>query len=137
MPPITRILETALYVDDLDASRRFYETVVGLTSMSASDRFVSLDAGEGTVLLLFRRGATAEGASTPRGRIPPHDGEGPAHFAFAIASEDLEAWRGHLKEHGVEVESEVRWERGGVSLYFRDPDRHSVEIATPGVWSTY
>ena len=26
---------------------------------------------------------------------------------------------------------------GGTSLYFRDPDGHSVEIATPGVWETY
>jgi catechol 2,3-dioxygenase-like lactoylglutathione lyase family enzyme len=137
VPPITRMLETALYVDHLDGARRFYETVMGLTAMSVSDRLVSMDAGEGTVLLLFQRGATAEGASTPLGRIPPHDGRGPAHFAFAITADDLERWREHLERHGVEVESEIRWERGGVSLYFRDPDGHSVEVATPGVWPTY
>ena len=105
---------------------------MGLNTMSRGDRLVGLDAGRGTVLLLFRRGATTGGFSFPGGRIPPHDGEGPAHFAFAVATEDLDAWRDHLAENGVEIESEVTWSRGGESLYFRDPDGHSVELATPG-----
>ena len=96
-----------------------------------------MDAGEGTVLLLFRRGTTAAGLSFPEGCIPAHDGEGPAHFAFAIDSDDLDAWRRHLAAEGVEIESELSWERGGKSFYFRDPDGHSVELATPGVWSIY
>ncbi|MEN8376936.1 MAG: VOC family protein [Gemmatimonadota bacterium] len=137
IPIVSRILETALYVDDLPESRRFYETVLGLTPMFASDRLIAMDAGEGTVLLLFRRRATSAGAPTPGGRIPPHDGDGPAHFAFAIRPEDLTGWRERLAEHGVEIESEVRWDRGGSSLYFRDPDNHSVELATPGVWPIY
>ena len=137
MPQIERVLETALYVDDLEESLRFYERVIGLNTMSRGDRLVALDAGRGTVLLLFRRGATARGISFPGGRIPPHDGQGPAHFAFAVAAEELDAWRGHLAENSVEIESEVTWDRGGASLYFRDPDGHSVELATPGVWETY
>ena len=137
MPRITRVLETALYVDDLEESVRFYEGVMGLNAISTGDRLVALDAGEGTVLLLFRRGATTAGASFPGGRIPPHDGEGPAHFAFAVAAEDLDLWRGHLAGSDVEIESEVTWDRGGTSLYFRDPDGHSVELATPGVWRVY
>jgi catechol 2,3-dioxygenase-like lactoylglutathione lyase family enzyme len=31
----------------------------------------------------------------------------------------------------------VQWEGGGTSLYFRDPDGRSVELATPGIWPTY
>jgi catechol 2,3-dioxygenase-like lactoylglutathione lyase family enzyme len=31
----------------------------------------------------------------------------------------------------------VGWPRGGRSVYFRDPDGHSVELATPGLWETY
>ena len=105
--------------------------------MSRGDRLVAMNAGKGTVLLLFRRGGTAAGASFPGGWIPPHDGTGPAHFAFAIALEDLDSWRQHLTSEGIDIESEVTWERGGESLYFRDPDGHSVELATPGVWTVY
>lgn len=137
VPRIGRVLETALYVDDLDASAAFYEGVLGLEAMSATDRLVAMDAGQGTVLLLFQRGATTDGASTPGGWIPPHDSVGPAHFAFAIDAAELDAWRERLGAHGVEIESEVRWDRGGVSLYFRDLDGHSVELATPGVWRVY
>jgi catechol 2,3-dioxygenase-like lactoylglutathione lyase family enzyme len=137
VPRIKRVLETSLYVDDLEESTRFYERVMGLNAMSRGDRLVALDAGEGTVLLLFRRGATTAGASFPGGRIPPHAGEGPAHFAFAVAAADLDLWRAHLADNGVEIESEVTWDRGGTSLYFRDPEGHSVEVATPGVWEVY
>jgi len=137
IPRVRRILETALYVRDLDEAIHFYERVVGLKCMSSGDRLAALDAGEGTVLLLFRQGATASGAAFPGGWIPPHGGEGATHFAFAIRSEDLESWRWHLAAQDVVVESEVVWDRGGRSIYFRDPDGHSVELATPGVWTVY
>jgi catechol 2,3-dioxygenase-like lactoylglutathione lyase family enzyme len=137
MPSIQRILETALYVQDLEESTRFYADVLGLGLISRGDRLVAMDAGRGTVLLLFRAGATAEGSTFPGGWIPPHDARGPAHFAFAIAAEDYDGWWQRLSRAGVEIESEVAWDRGGRSLYLRDPEGHSVELATPGVWSTY
>lgn len=132
-----RVLETAVYVESPERSAEFYERVLGLEVMSRAERMVSIDAGQGTVLLLFRRGGSTEGTSFPGGWIPPHDGTGRAHFAFAVRSEDLDAWRARLAEHGVEIESEVTWKRGGTSLYFRDPDGHSVELAAPGVWPVY
>jgi len=137
MPVITRILETALYVDDLSAAVAFYRDILGLRVLDASPRLVSLDAGQATVLLLFRRGATVSGLDTPSGRIPPHDGQGPVHLAFAIATEALAVWEVHLQERGVAIESRVQWARGGQSLYFRDPAGHSVELATPGTWAVY
>jgi catechol 2,3-dioxygenase-like lactoylglutathione lyase family enzyme len=138
MPPsLTRMLETALYSDDLQRAKRFYSGVLGLKVLEEGSRLVALDAGQGTVLLLFHRGATANGADTPSGRIPPHDGRGPIHLAFAIGREDLPAWEQALTDRGVAIESRVRWSAGGHSIYFRDPDGHSVELATPGVWATY
>lgn len=137
MPTITRILETALYVDDLDAVVAFYRDLLGLPVLDASPRLVALDAGDATVLLLFQRGATVSGVDTPSGRIPPHDGHGPVHVAFAIATEAVGEWELRLHEHGVVIESRMRWSRGGQSIYFRDPAGHSVELATPGTWAVY
>lgn len=134
-PVIDRILETALYVEDLDRAAAFYRGVLGLRVLDTGPRLISIDAGRSTVLLLFRRGATLAPVDTGSGQIPPHDGQGPQHVAFAV--DTLEAWERRLAEHGVEIESRVRWAAGGQSLYFRDPDGHSVELATPGVWATY
>ena len=49
----------------------------------------------------------------------------------------LGEWEAWLAENGIAVEKREKWERGGDSLYFRDPDGHLLEVATPGVWLTY
>jgi catechol 2,3-dioxygenase-like lactoylglutathione lyase family enzyme len=82
------------------------------------------------VLLLFKKGAS-------RAITSPHDGDGELHLAFAIEAAELSRWESWLAENGIALEEKRTWERGGTSLYFRDPDRHLIEIATPGVWSTY
>ena len=89
------------------------------------------------MLLLFRRGATLETVHMPGGTIPPHDGHGPSHLAFAIAADALPVWELRLGEHGVAVEGRTDWSRGGRSVYFRDPDGHLLELATPGLWAIY
>ena len=139
MPPrIARVLETALYVEDLDRAVQFYEEVLGLTPMvDARPRLVALDAGGSSVLLLFLRGGTTRDLVLPEGLIPAHDGSGPVHAAFAVGPDDLPAWEARLAGHGVAIESRVRWARGGRSLYFRDPDGHSLELATPNTWPNY
>ena len=136
-PALTRVLETAVYVDDMERTTAFYRDVMGLAVLDAGPRLVALDAGEGTLLLLFRRGATIAGAKTPGGWIPPHDGAGHAHIAFAVPTDELLQWESHLAAHGVAIESRVSWARGGRSIYFRDPDGHSIELVTPGTWPTY
>jgi catechol 2,3-dioxygenase-like lactoylglutathione lyase family enzyme len=104
--------------------------------MLSGDRLVALDAGDQTVLLLFQQGNSGP-LDTPGGPVPGHDGTGPVHLAFAIDAADVPAWDARLTELGVTVESRVRWDRGGISLYFRDPDNRSVELATPGIWPSY
>ncbi|HEX2723231.1 MAG TPA: VOC family protein [Gemmatimonadaceae bacterium] len=136
-PPVSRILETALYADDLSVTSSFYKDIFGFAALVDTPRLCALDIGGRSVLLIFKRGATAGGLTTDTGFIPPHDANGPAHFAFAIDFEVLPRWEAHLASKGIEIESRVEWERGGVSLYFRDPDGHSVELVTPGTWATY
>lgn len=136
-PSLGNVLETGLYVADLDRARRFYETVMGLRPMMQDERLVAFPVGPASVLLLFRQGTTRKAANTPGGTIPAHDGGGGLHYAFAIGADSLDAWRDWLARHQVAIESEVRWPRGGVSLYFRDPDDNLVELATPGLWDNY
>jgi catechol 2,3-dioxygenase-like lactoylglutathione lyase family enzyme len=89
------------------------------------------------VLLLFRRGATLETVRMPGGTIPPHDGHGPLHIAFAVSAAELPDWEARLGAHGIAIEGRTHWSRGGDSIYFRDPDGHLLELATPGLWATY
>ena len=135
-PRIRGVLETALHVEDLGRSRDFYETVLGLRLMAGDHRFCALDVA-GDVLLLFRKDGTPGPVSTPGGVIPPHGGDGQLHLAFAIDRAELDRWEQRLQAHGVEIESRVDWPRGGRSIYFRDPDGHLLELATPGLWENY
>ncbi|MBN9434193.1 MAG: VOC family protein [Bosea sp.] len=136
-PRISGVLETALYVDDMERAVRFYRDVVGLKLMSGEGdpRFAAFDAGPSSVLLIFRRGGTLADIVLPGGRIPAHDGSGPLHFALRIADADYEPWRRHLADRGVAITAEMMWPQGGRSLYFADPDGHVVELATPGIWA--
>ncbi|MDN3557670.1 VOC family protein [Halomonas maura] len=139
MPSLNGVLETALYVKDMPRARVFFEGVMGLTPFTADHRFTAYDAGGGSVLLVFLHGETLETVVLPdeMGTIPPHDGQGRVHMAFAITAQQLPAWEAQLADHGVEIEGRTHWPRGGESLYFRDPDGHLLELATPGVWPNY
>ena len=133
---VRRILETALDCDDLPRTAAFYTRLLDVAPMLDSERLVAIDAGEVTILLLFQRGAAGD-LATPGGVIPGHDSGGPGHLAFAIDATALADWESRLAALGIGIESRVTWERGGISLYFRDPDNRSVEIVTPGIWPCY
>lgn len=133
-PKLHGIKETALYCGDLARSTAFYRDILGLTVMLETPRLVALDAGRNGTLLLFQAGATSQDLKDDTGLIPGHEGSGRLHMAFAVASEDLAAWRRHLAETGVPLAGEARWRAGGTSLYVRDPDGHAIEFATPGLW---
>jgi catechol 2,3-dioxygenase-like lactoylglutathione lyase family enzyme len=137
---IDRVLETALYVGDMGRAVEFYQGVFGFAALARSaepDRLTALDIGGTQVLLLFKKGASLQAVVTPGGKIPPCDGSGNSHLAFPVAVSQLEDWEKRLLENGIAIESKVHWERGGQSLYFRDPDGNLLELATPGLWSTY
>lgn len=137
MPKLTGVIETALYVDDLGRAITFYRDILGLAALNQDARFAAFDVGGRSVLLLFKRGATLETVHLPGGTIPPHDGHGPLHIAFAVTTDELAVWETRLAEQGVAIEARTAWPRGGHSIYFRDPDNHLLELVTPGVWAIY
>ncbi len=136
-PPVSHVLETALYVAALSRSRDFYTRLMGFPVFLEDERMVALGVPGGGVLLLFVRGGSVAGSDTPNGHIPGHDGAGRLHLAFAIAADTLPLWEAWLAAEGIAIESRITWPRGGTSLYFRDPDGHAVEVATPGLWPNY
>ena len=127
---IKAVVETAIYVDDLQAVETFYGTVLGLAVIGKEPgRHVFFQVGEASVLLAFLAEGTLKGD-----QLPPHGATGPSHFALGIEAEAFDDWRKLLQGHGVTIEKAVEWPRGGKSLYFRDPAGNLVELIIPGVW---
>jgi catechol-2,3-dioxygenase len=131
-PPVSGILETSLYVESAARSAEFYRRVFGFEPLELGEplndetRLCPMRAGDRSVLLLFKKGATAD-----------TDVIGAIHIAFGIARSDLAAWERWLNEQGISIELRKTWKYGGEALYFRDPDGHLLEVVTPGVWIIY
>ncbi|KAL3493884.1 Glyoxalase/Bleomycin resistance protein/Dihydroxybiphenyl dioxygenase [Aspergillus germanicus] len=158
-PPLTHILETCIYVRDVEASVKFYQETLGIAPFIESPRVTGFSLGP-TTLLLFELGKTGTDVITPTGTIPLHgptarvlaslqhsganeDDSGEAqslkqHFCLAVQTpEEVEQWEERLRGKGVKVLSTMGWKRGGRSVYFEDLDGHVVEIASRGVWPHY
>lgn len=130
-PPLDGLLETAIYVEDPKRSARFYGELLGLETLHAGSRLWALAVAGREVLLLVRRGSSADlGALS-------HDAAGCQHLAFAIPAGALAAWEARLADQGVVIDGRVDRQGGGVGLFFRDPDGHLVELATPGTWTIW
>lgn len=128
---VAGIIETCLYVNDLDAAEAFYTTVLGLERYAGvPGRHVFFRCGVG-MFLLFNAEATRDTSSMG---IPPHGAEGEGHVAFEMSDDELGAWKSRLRAKNIDIESDYTWPNGGRSLYFRDPTGNSVELTTRKTW---
>lgn len=130
-----RVLESALYAEDLEETAAFYDGVLGLERIATAEgRHVFFRAGE-AVVLIFRPSATREppapGARVP---VPPHGTTGEGHLCFAATAAEIDDWRERLGRAGIAVEADFEWPQGGRSIYFRDPAGNSIEMAEPRIW---
>lgn len=131
MTPL-RVLETCLYVNDLDAAAEFYGEVLGLEEHAREEgRHLFFRCGEGMVLLFIPHTTNA-----PGGDLPPHGATGSGHAAFGVPHDEIEPWEERLRRHRIPVEQAVDWPNGARSLYFRDPAGNSLEIASEGLWTS-
>ncbi|MES0881706.1 VOC family protein [Roseibium sp. SCP14] len=136
-PTIGGVLETAVYVDDMEKAHAFYSEILGLKRMVEGDRLYAYDCGPAQTLLVFHRGYCGEDVVTSGGNVPGHDTSGHGHFAFRISRDQLQPWRDFLAERGIAIISEVRWSAGGTSLYFNDPDGNVLELAAAPLWPNF
>ena len=126
---ILQIKETCLYVKDLAETRKFYAGKLGLEIIGeVPDRHVFFRAGR-SVLLCFIPEASMKGDT-----LPPHYGSGNLHLAFEVAPESYEDQKAIIHNLGIEIEHEHEWPNGLKSFYFRDPDKHLLEIVMTGMW---
>lgn len=135
MKPLTQVLETCLYASELEAMEVFYRDVLGLDVYAKVEgRFVFFRL-ESQMLLIFNPERTEKQTDRVNGAlVPPHGARGAGHVAFSMPDAHLDDWKERLRAHGVAIESEVRWPKGGRSIYFRDPAGNCVELASPRIW---
>ncbi len=129
---VTDVLESALYVTDLAAAQSFYTEILGLPFYSKVEgRHLFLRCGN-RMVLLFNAEATSVSSSGPSD-APAHGARGAGHLAFAVPERELDRWKKHLSENGVEIEKEIHFGKSR-SIYFRDPSGNSLEITSPLLW---
>jgi len=129
---VCSVHETVLYAIDVLAAAEFYQTVLGMRLLANPDQnSAALRLPEGdAVLLLFN---PTYAATQGRG-VPTHGATGAGHVALRVEPGSLPTWAHHVRSHGVPVELERAWQRGGASLYFRDPSNNSVELVDGQIW---
>ena len=129
MALVNQILETCIYVSDIEKAAVFYEALLDLEPHSIDvNRHVFFKISN-SMFLLFNPDETKKG-----GVLPAHGATGQGHIGFAIGHDELDFWRVRLRNLNIPVELEFVWPSGGKSIYFRDPFMNSVELATSDTW---
>jgi catechol 2,3-dioxygenase-like lactoylglutathione lyase family enzyme len=130
MMKVNKILETCLYSQDLEASKKFYSEILGLILHStAGNRHLFFRCGD-AMFFIFN----PEETSRPNQSVPSHGSQGAGHVAFSVPDKDITRWKEFLEQKGIAIEADIYWPAGGRSLYFRDPSNNSIELASPSTW---
>ena len=120
------LLHFSLPVTDLDRSRKFYETILGMKVVEQSPRMVFLKTGDD--FLILAKGSEPLKFDSSKST--------PVHHAFKVKPDEFQSSIDDLRKNGVEVfnieerNTGVFW---GPQAYFLDPDGNKLEIyAGPG-----
>jgi catechol-2,3-dioxygenase len=117
--PVTGFSHVQMNVRDLDASRTWYETVLGMEVFVELDDTVALRHRPSRMVLVLSQRSVGDGPS-------PLD-----HLAFAVPDgATLEAWAQELTARGIAHDGVVL-ELGKPSLQLRDPDGNAIELVAP------
>ncbi|MCU4752032.1 VOC family protein [Halobacteria archaeon AArc-curdl1] len=132
-PPTTGLHHVTNICTDMDATKGFYEDVLGFHTVKMTENYDD----PGTLHYYFSPTPDGEPGTTityfeyPNSRGQPGPGAS-HHFAMGVEDEEtLLEWREHLQAHDVRV-STVRDRTYFKSIYFSDPDGLVFELATTG-----
>ena len=117
------VVHFSIAVSDLDASRKFYTEILGLTLVQASPAtgMVFLRAGNDHVILAKSDSPLQRDAKDSRR----------AHHAFKVDPDKYEDAKASLASKGVEIFEEEDRKKGvfvGRQFYIRDPDGTVIEF---------
>ena len=117
------VVHFSIAVSDLDASRKFYTGILGLTLVQSAPALgmVFLRAGHDHVILAR--------SDAPLQREPKDSRR--AHHAFKVDAEKYDGAKAFLTSNGVEVFEEEDRKKGvfvGRQFYIRDPDGTVIEF---------
>lgn len=127
-PRLSSLDHLVLTVTDLDATLRFYESILGMTSEvfqpADGSRRVALKYGRQKINL-----HVADAEFEPKARIAT---PGSADLCF-LSDAALTTWQAHLVDAGVKILEGPIARTGATgpltSLYVRDPDGNLIEIS--------
>jgi len=117
----------ALNVKDMNKAEEFYTQALGFevihrTETQAGLKHIEVDAGNVAIALFESPDLDLEKAH----KTMTEDGY--LHFAFGSSYDQFDATLQCLKKNGVIVDGEPRDWGESISVYFRDPDGHQLEI---------
>ena len=114
MPTPPKQLVTFIYVEDIEASSKFYQDILGLN--------LALDQGGCRIYQITP--SAFIGICTGK-KVTDRNG-----VILTLVSDDLENWSIHLQKQGVRIEKKPTYnEKYDIThLFCRDPDGYLVEI---------
>lgn len=119
MLPIRGVYEIAIRVKDLARAEAFYMQTLGLKEglRDTKRNWLFLRAGGNAGMIVLQE---------DKGDWPTQ------HFAFTVDEADIEAAAQTLIGHGISIDGPVLHEwMPAKSIYFDDPDGHSLELCAP------
>jgi len=113
---------TVILVRDMEAMRRFYETVLGFALLrELSPGWIEYQIGDNT-LALARPSRTARDAPTPLGSAS-------LQLAFRVTPAEVDQCADELLRQGIDLLSPPTDQPfGHRTLFFRDPDGNLLEV---------
>ncbi len=117
----------ALNVKDMKRAEEFYTQTLGFsvihrTETQAGLKHIEVDTGNVAIALFESPDLDLETAHKTM------TDDGYLHFAFGAPYDQFDSIQNSLKEDGVILDGEPRDWGESVSIYFRDPDGHQLEI---------
>ena len=112
------LVEILMYVNDVERSRSFYESGLGLQAAQSDDSSVKYDAGR---VMLALADAGEHG-------VKVGERDDTAQIVFYV--DDLDAARAELESRGVVFGETLRYEIGATAAFY-DPDGHFLTLYEP------